>query len=112
GPRPVGGQARLAGGVSRGRFAGGPRRANRDRPARPRGQGVVMSLSSAAVDLSNALKTVTLAWEEARQEWNDPVSRDFEANHWEPLESQVRAVLQAIDRLAPVLAKALRDCSS
>jgi hypothetical protein len=70
-----------------------------------------MSITSAAVDLGNAVKTVSEAWEEARMGWKDPVSRDFEANQWDPLQSHVRSVLGAIDRLAPVLARALRDCS-
>jgi hypothetical protein len=70
-----------------------------------------MSLTSAAVDLSNAIKTATVAWEEAKVGWKDSVSRDFEAEQWQPLEHRVRSLLQAIDRLAPVLAKALRDCS-
>jgi hypothetical protein len=73
--------------------------------------GDAMSLTSAAVDLNNALKTVTLAWDEARAVWNDPVSRDFEANQWVPLDSNTRAVIGAMDRLAPILARALRDCS-
>ena len=70
-----------------------------------------MSLTSAAVDLSNALKTATLAWEDARAVWNDSVAQDFQTSQWEPLDGQVRAVLQALDRLAPVLARAVRECS-
>jgi hypothetical protein len=70
-----------------------------------------MSMVSAAVDLSNALKTVNLAWDEVREGWKDSVSRDFEANQWAPLENHSRAVIGAMDRLAPILAKALRDCS-
>ncbi len=70
-----------------------------------------MSLNGAAVELTNALKTAGLAWDEAKQGWKDVVSLDFEANHWAPLAGQARAVVQAMDRLAPILAKALRDCS-
>jgi hypothetical protein len=70
-----------------------------------------MSLTSAAVELGNALEAIDLAWEEARAVWNDPVSRDFEANQYLPLESRTRAAIQAMERLAPILAKALRDCS-
>jgi hypothetical protein len=68
-------------------------------------------MTGPAVDLKNGIKTVTLAWEDARQVWKDPVSQSFEADTWEPLENHVRAVLQAMDRLTPILAKALRDCS-
>jgi hypothetical protein len=70
-----------------------------------------MSLNSSAVDLSNALKTIVLTWEEVKEGWKDPVSQDFEAHLIVPLENQTRAVIQAFDRVAPVLAKALRDCS-
>src|SRR5204862_249542 len=56
----------------------------------PRSPGVIMSLTSASVDLSNGQKTITLAWDEARLEWNDPVSRDFEELHWTPLDNRVR----------------------
>ena len=70
-----------------------------------------MSVTSAAIDLSNALKTIRLAWEETQQSWNDAVSRDFEENQWVPLDNQTRAVIQALDRLAPILARAVRDCS-
>jgi hypothetical protein len=70
-----------------------------------------MSLTSAAVDLHRALEPASVAWEEVKETWKDPVSRDFEANLWQPLEGRVLTVLSAMDRLAPVLARALRDCS-
>lgn len=70
-----------------------------------------MSLSTASVDLANAFKTVRLVWEETREEWHDPVRDAFEADRWVPLENHVRTVLQAMDRLTPILSKALRDCS-
>lgn len=70
-----------------------------------------MSLPGAATDLGQGWKTATVAWEDAQEGWNDPVSRDFEEHHWLPLRDQVLGVLQAMDRLAPVLARALRDCS-
>ena len=70
-----------------------------------------MSLNAPAVELTNALKTVRLLWEEARAEWDDAVARDFEARWWAPLEGQVRAVVGAMDRLAPVLNRAREECS-
>ena len=50
-------------------------------------------------------------WEETKLDWHDTVSQDFEENHWAPLERQAVATLRAIDRLAPVLAQAERECS-
>jgi hypothetical protein len=70
-----------------------------------------VSLNAAAVELTNALKTVRLLWEEARAEWDDSVARDFEARWWAPLDAQVRAVVGAMDRVAPVLSRAREECS-
>ena len=70
-----------------------------------------MNLSTGWIELNSALKTMRLRWDEVKADWNDSVSRDFEENHWQPLEAQVVATLRAIDRLAPVLAKAQQECS-
>jgi hypothetical protein len=70
-----------------------------------------MQLTTSAMELNAALKTLRLLWEETRAGWNDAVSRDFEANHWETLETRVVAALRAMDRLAPVLMRAQRDCT-
>jgi hypothetical protein len=70
-----------------------------------------MSLTTASISLADGLKTTGTLWEEARSGWDDPVSRDFENNYWLPLKNQVEATLSALDRLAPILARALHDCS-
>ena len=70
-----------------------------------------MHLTTSAMELNAALKTLRLLWEETRAGWSDAVSRDFEANHWEVLETRVVAALRAMDRLAPVLMQAKRECS-
>jgi hypothetical protein len=57
------------------------------------------------------LQTARLIWEDTQAGWNDPVSHDFEEKIWTPLETQVEAVIQALDRLAPILARAKRECS-
>ncbi len=70
-----------------------------------------MSMTSASVELANALKTLRTLWEEVRLGWNDPVSRDFESQRWDPLVAGVETTLQAMDRLAPIIARAVRECS-
>jgi hypothetical protein len=70
-----------------------------------------MSLTTASISLADGLKTAEKLWEEARTGWDDPVSRNFETNHWLPLKNQIEATLAALDRLAPILARAQQDCS-
>jgi hypothetical protein len=70
-----------------------------------------VSLNTSWIELNDALKHMRERWEETKQGWDDPVSRDFEETFLLPLESQVVAALRAMDRLAPVLARARRDCS-
>jgi hypothetical protein len=70
-----------------------------------------VSLSTGWIELNDALKTMRLLWEEGKQDWDDPVSRNFEEHSWLPLEEATVAALRAMDRLAPVLARARRECS-
>ena len=70
-----------------------------------------MHLTSSAMEMSAALKTLRLLWEETRAGWNDPVSWDFETNQWQTLETRVSAALRAMDVLAPVIMRAQKDCS-
>jgi hypothetical protein len=70
-----------------------------------------MSLTTSSIGLADGLKTVATLWEEARAGWDDPVSRAFETNQWLPLKNQVEATLTALDRLAPILARAQQECS-
>jgi hypothetical protein len=70
-----------------------------------------MHLTTSAMEMNAALKTLRLLWEDTRAGWQDAVSRDFESNHWETLETRVVATLRAMDRLAPVLIHAKRECS-
>jgi hypothetical protein len=70
-----------------------------------------MSLATASIGLADGLKTASTHWEDARAGWDDPVSRAFEENYWLPLKSQVESTLSALDRLAPILARAQQECS-
>jgi hypothetical protein len=70
-----------------------------------------MHLTTCAMELNAALKTLRLLWEDTRAGWQDSVSRDFESYHWETLETRVVAALRAMDRLAPIVIHAKRECS-
>ena len=70
-----------------------------------------MTLTTAAGELTNGLKVARAVWEESRARWQDAVAADFETQHWTPLSDQVVAAAEAIDRLAPVLARLYRECT-
>ncbi|MFM8893504.1 MAG: hypothetical protein ACKOTB_18160 [Planctomycetia bacterium] len=68
-------------------------------------------LSSGAGKLALAVKQLHLKWESAREGWDDSTSKAFHAEHIEPLAPRVKETLEAIGRLAEVLARASRDVS-
>lgn len=68
-------------------------------------------LSSGASKMALAVKQLHLKWEAARETWDDSTSRAFHKEHIEPLAPKVKETLEAIGRLAEVLARASRDVS-
>jgi hypothetical protein len=69
-----------------------------------------MSLSAGRTKLHNTMKVLVLRWQAVREAWNDPVSQDFEAAFWAPLESEVPLALRAIDRLDQILHRLKQEC--
>jgi hypothetical protein len=70
-----------------------------------------VSVTTTSISLADGLKTVLERWDDTRAVWDDPISRDFEAGYVDPLKALVQSTIQAIDRLAPILARAQRECS-
>ena len=68
-------------------------------------------LSSGASKMALALKQLDIKWESAKESWNDGTSKAFHKEHIEPLPPRVKETLEAIGRLAEVLARAARDVS-
>jgi hypothetical protein len=69
-------------------------------------------LATGASRIRHALETLEIAWHEAGGEWNDAVSRQFEANHLEPMVPRVKMALDAISRMSLLLDEVERDCES
>ena len=67
------------------------------------------NLSQSADPLSNSWQILHQRWEQTRAVWNDPVAWSFEKEHWSPLEQQVRATQQDLERLKQVVAQAQRN---
>jgi hypothetical protein len=68
-------------------------------------------LSGGAGKLALSLKQLRLKWEAARETWDDATARAFHDEHIEPLAPKVKETLEAIGRLAEVLARAAQDVS-
>jgi len=68
-------------------------------------------LSSGASKMALAIKQLNLKWDSARETWDDATARAFYKEHIEPLPPRVKETLEAIGRLAEVLARASRDVS-
>jgi hypothetical protein len=68
-------------------------------------------LSSGASKMALALKQLDIKWESAKESWNDVTSKAFHKEHIEPLMPDVKQTLEAVGRLAEVLARAARDVS-
>ena len=69
-------------------------------------------VSGAAAKIELALKTFRTTFGAIEPQWTDAARRDFQETHVAPLEPNVRNMLEAITRLAEVLAAAERDCDS
>jgi hypothetical protein len=70
-----------------------------------------VSLNASSLQLSNSFKATRVIWEDTRERWDDVSAHDFEATYWLSLKAQVDAALVAMDRLSPILDRALRECS-
>ena len=66
-------------------------------------------LSSGAAKMALSLKQLDIKWESAKETWNDATSKAFHKEHIEPLLPDVKQTLEAVCRLAEVLARAARD---
>jgi hypothetical protein len=57
-----------------------------------------------------ALENLHHVWQDAADDWNDPVSRAFMKEHIEPLVPVVKTALDAVGRMQMLLDQAQREC--
>ena len=60
--------------------------------------------------LAKAMKDLMLKWNEAKMDWDDTVSHQFEKEHLIPLELDLRNATGAMDQMALLLQQIYRDC--
>jgi hypothetical protein len=71
----------------------------------------VGDLHSGAVKLEQAMRALSMRWEQTKSLWRDPASKNIEDQYLADLEPQVKVVLEAAARLAEVLDKAQEEVS-
>lgn len=69
-----------------------------------------MSLSTGRTRLAGSLKQLMLRWEKAKEQWDDPVSAEFEKTVLASLEPKVRAAVSAMEHMGELLGRVRRDC--
>lgn len=70
-----------------------------------------MSVTGASIEMARAFKTLEEFWKESRIVWSDDVALHFEERYWIPLDAHVGKVIQAMDRVAPILQQAIKESS-
>ncbi|MEZ6123888.1 MAG: hypothetical protein R3C49_12015 [Planctomycetaceae bacterium] len=65
---------------------------------------------SPAARLADSLKQLEQIWMETREEWSDPVSDRIENEYLVPLHGRIQAMLDTVEKLSSVCAKAERAC--
>ncbi|MFO0784062.1 MAG: hypothetical protein U0636_10310 [Phycisphaerales bacterium] len=69
-----------------------------------------MSIPGARAKLKDSYRALMLAWAQAAEHWDDPVSRALQERHLEPLETTIRSALNAMDTMNETLERLRRDC--
>ncbi len=69
-----------------------------------------MNTRTSAANLAQAMKKLTLEWQETRAQWRDAKAIEFDNTYLEILPQQVARATAAIDELEALLKKVRRDC--
>jgi hypothetical protein len=69
-----------------------------------------VSLATGRYQISSALKTLSLRWDQTCMSWRDVVRHDFTVRYWNTVDGQLPPLLTAIDRLDQLLATARQEC--
>jgi len=67
------------------------------------------STDSSTNQLGITLKTLLERWEEAKVQWNDPVSQHFEKQYLTPIQEHTHTTLKEMQCLAQTVAEARHE---
>ena len=69
-----------------------------------------MNLRSSASNLTQAVKNLSVQWQQARGYWRDAKSMEFEERYLEPLPNLAARASAVIEEIDAVLRKIKADC--
>ena len=69
-----------------------------------------MSTKGSAANLIQAMKDLTIEWQQTKAEWRDVKSVDFERKYLENLPTDVARAIEAMEEVDVLLKKVRRDC--
>jgi len=61
--------------------------------------------------LRDAIKALRAEWHLVDRDWRDPVRDEFEKTYLDPIDVQTLSTIEAVGRMAEVLARAKHECS-
>lgn len=70
----------------------------------------ICDLNSGMGRLSQAFSDLKERWAEAKTNWRDDASRQFEQTHLQPIPARLQQLVAAVHRLSDVLEKAEPEC--
>ena len=69
-----------------------------------------MNTRTSAANLAQAMKELSLEWQQTRAEWRDAKAIEFDDTYLEVLPQQVARATAAMEELEALLKKVRRDC--
>ncbi len=69
-----------------------------------------MSTKGSASNLQEAMKNLSAAWHQVKEEWRDAKSFEFEQKYIESLPRDVAQAIGAMEEVDALLKKVRRDC--
>ncbi len=69
-----------------------------------------MNISASANNLHEAMKQLSAAWHQARNDWRDTKALEFEARYLEHLPNDVARAVSVMEEIDVLLKKVRSDC--
>jgi len=69
-----------------------------------------MSARTSAAQLIQAMKELSVEWDQTKEHWRDVKSREFEARFLGELPVQINRAVAAIEEIETVMRKVRNDC--